>query len=894
MHGSVVGGNVAITILNQAVRDDLTEQLLRVGDFPDAAPCFVERATLDEIASAFQASTTQVSLCSLTGLRGIGKTQLAAAYARRRLAEPVAGVVAWANAESREKLEAELHRLALVLGVADPSGDTPASARAVVRALNDRPGRHLLIFDNAVDPDLIAQYRPTRTTQALITTTDHRFTVTGTQVHVSTYTRAESVRYLITRTARHDPAGADELADLLGDHALGLAVAAATILQRRNRFRTFGDYSAFLRARTLAEGLPLHAGSDYPLPVDTALRAAIDAAVDHTSGPVIDLLLRVIAILAPEGIQVDTLHRLAPKDHGVVADAIDVCCNLSILTSTGDRIVMHRLTARAVREYLLADDETLDATAQSANNILWPDVRYDSQTAHNAAVIAETTAHLDHAWSVVDDRAIATATAAALLGSLAAVVWHSARSGANLAATIERGERTAASSFTLLGAEHPNTLTSRSNLAAAYKEVGRANEAIPLYEAVVTDCLRVLGAEHPSTLASRNNLAVVFQEVGRVNEAIALYEAVVTDRVRVLGAEHPDTLTGRSNLAAAYKEVGRVNEAILLCEAVVTDRVRVLGAEHPDTLTGRNNLAAAYKEVGRVNEAIPLYEAVVTDCVRVLGAEHPFTLTSRNNLAVTYKEVGRANEAIPLCEAVVTDCVRVLGAEHPSTLTSRNNLAVTYKEVGRANEAIALYEAVVTDCVRVLGAEHPFTLTSRNNLAVTYKEVGRVNEAIALYEAVLTDRVRVLGAEHPDTLTSRNNLAYAYTEAGRVNEVIPLLEAVVTDCLRVLGAEHTSTLTSRNNLAVAYKEAGRVNEAIPLYEAVVTDCVRVLGAEHPFTLTGRNNLAFIYKEVGRVNEAIALYEAVLTDRVRVLGAEHPNTLTSRNNLAYAYQEAGRG
>ncbi|MGW0247162.1 FxSxx-COOH system tetratricopeptide repeat protein [Nocardia goodfellowii] len=765
MHGSVIGGNVAIQILNQAVREDLTEQLLRVGDFPDASPCFVERATLEEIADAFQAGT-QVSLCSLTGLRGIGKTQLAAAYARRRLAEPVAGVVVWSNAESREVLEAELHRLALVLDVADPDGDTPASARAVVRALNDRPGRHLLIFDNAVDPDLIAQYRPTRATQTLITTTDHRFAVIGTQVHVSTYTRAESVRYLSTRTARNDPAGAGELAELLGDHALGLAVAAATITQRSTRFRTFGDYSAFLRTRTLAEGLPRHAGSDYPLPVDTALREAIDAAMDHTSGPVIDLLLRVIAILAPEGVRIDTLNRLAPEDDGVVADAIDICRNLSILTGTGDRIVMHRLTARAVREYRLTDDETLDATAQSADDILWPDVRYDSQTVHDAAVVAETTAHLDYAWSIVDDRAISIETAAAILASLAAAVWHSARSGTNLAAAIERGERTAAKLSTLRGAEHPSTLTSRHSLALAYREAGRVTEAIALLEVVLTDYERVLGAQHSSSLTSRHDLAGAYQLAGRVHEAIALYEAVLTDTERVLGAEHPSTLTSRHNLALAYRVAGRVHEAIPVLEAVVTDRARVLGTEHPETLTSRNHLAGAYQEAGRVTEAIALYEAVLTDRARVLGTEHPSILSSRHDLAVAHRLAGRVSEAIALYEAVLTDYERVLGAEHPETLTSRHSLAEAYRVAGRVDEAIALCEAVLTDRARVLGTEHPETLTSRNHLALAYRAAGRVHEAIPLLEAVLIDCVRVLGAEHPLTRDVDDNMRRITSPSG--------------------------------------------------------------------------------------------------------------------------------
>ena len=41
-------------------------------------------------------------------------------------------------------------------------------------------------------------------------------------------------------------------------------------------------------------------------------------------------------------------------------------------------------------------------------------------------------------------------------------------------------------------------------------------EAIPLYEQTLTDSERVLGADHPNTLTSRNNLAYAYQTAGRL------------------------------------------------------------------------------------------------------------------------------------------------------------------------------------------------------------------------------------------------------------------------------------------------------------------------------------------------------------------------------------------
>jgi hypothetical protein len=49
----------------------------------------------------------------------------------------------------------------------------------------------------------------------------------------------------------------------------------------------------------------------------------------------------------------------------------------------------------------------------------------------------------------------------------------------------------------ILGPDHPNTLTSRNNLALAYRKAGRLDEAITLLEETLRDCERVLSPGHP-------------------------------------------------------------------------------------------------------------------------------------------------------------------------------------------------------------------------------------------------------------------------------------------------------------------------------------------------------------------------------------------------------------
>jgi cytochrome c-type biogenesis protein CcmH/NrfG len=58
-----------------------------------------------------------------------------------------------------------------------------------------------------------------------------------------------------------------------------------------------------------------------------------------------------------------------------------------------------------------------------------------------------------------------------------------------------------------LGAEHPDTLDARANLAIAYRETGRPAEAVELGQQVLADSERVLGPEDPHTLEIRASLA---------------------------------------------------------------------------------------------------------------------------------------------------------------------------------------------------------------------------------------------------------------------------------------------------------------------------------------------------------------------------------------------------
>jgi tetratricopeptide (TPR) repeat protein len=102
------------------------------------------------------------------------------------------------------------------------------------------------------------------------------------------------------------------------------------------------------------------------------------------------------------------------------------------------------------------------------------------------------------------------------------------------------GEYAAAADFTrdamlarerLLGVEHPDTLTSVSQLGSVLSRQGKYEEAEAMHRRALAGSEKALGPEHPNTLKSQR----------RNEEAISLMGACFQLRQRILGGYHPST-----------------------------------------------------------------------------------------------------------------------------------------------------------------------------------------------------------------------------------------------------------------------------------------------------------------------------------------------------------------
>jgi tetratricopeptide (TPR) repeat protein len=645
-----------------------------VGELPQEPPAFQDRPELLAALTGPAAGRRVRVVFAVTGLRGVGKSQLAAACARQRLGEGWP-VVAWLDASGREQLLAGYAQLAVALGLA---GDSPDSAEAGLRVrhwLEADGERCLLVLDNADSADVLRPFLPAAGhAQVIVTSSRASLATLGSPVPVDVFTDAQAIGFLTERTGLADEAGALTVAKELGCLPLALAQAGAVISGQHL------DYPTYLRrlaAATIAGHLIRPEEDPYPRGTAEAITLALGAAGQNDPGGLAGQLLDVIAVLSPAGTSREVLAAAGGADPETADAALQRLAAWSLVTWSvdGSTLAAHRLVMRVARERAGAD-ATLAAAARHAIRGLATMLPAAEDARRHPVLMQEFVQQVTALSGNVDavPGLLADQAEQDFLVLLGWAGWYLNRIS-DISRAIPIHERTLADSERVLGPDHHSTLTSRNNLAGAYRSAGRLDDAIGLHEQTLADSQRVLSPDHPDTLASRNNLAEAYRSAGRPDEAITLHERTLADCGRVLGPDHPNTLASRNNLAEAYRSAGRLDEAIVLHEQTAADRERVLGPDDPDTLTSRNNLAGAYRSAGRLDDAIGLYEQTAADRERVLGPDDPDTLASRNNLAGAYRSAGRLDDAIGLHEQTLADCERVLGGTHPLTQTVRENLA---------------------------------------------------------------------------------------------------------------------------------------------------------------------------------------------------------------------------
>jgi len=548
-----------------------TDEQLVVGDIPAPPPGLQPRPAL--LAQLNRAS--QKPPVVLTGIWGAGKTQLAATYARARLADNWR-LVAWVNARNSETLLAGLVAVAEAVGLsAGKSRPGPADAGQAVRDWLEADGSfRLLVFDDVEDPGLLRPFVPAAgEARVLITAAREPIAELGTSVPVDVFSAEEALALLDGRTGLADEDGALAVAVQLGYLPLALDQAAGMIAKQHVGYAA---YLAKLRALSAEDHLVREDDEEEEEPSPPGAAEAVLLAMEAASLAdrlgVSIAVMELVAMLSPAVVHRYLLHSAGQAGTllgggrrvgaSMVDQALERLNERSLLgfSLDGQAVSVHRLAARVIRAGLARQGRLVTACRAAASAVEGSSMALAQHRNHAAVteMASQVAALAENAGAAPDDVG-ELATMLARLRSL--VLNHLAELGEAMPEVIAIGEPLAADLDRLLGPDDPDTIRARTDLARAYHQTGRVDNAIPLVEQVLAARERLFGADHPGTLASRNNLASAYRATGRAADAIPLFEENLAACERLFGADHPKTLASQHSLDLAWQEFAQDRDA---------------------------------------------------------------------------------------------------------------------------------------------------------------------------------------------------------------------------------------------------------------------------------------------------------------------------------------------
>ena len=599
------------------------------------------------LRSSNAAALTQAQ--AISGLGGIGKTQIAVEYAYRNRDHYKA--VFWINASTRNAISADFVTIAALLGL-PVQQEQDIVVRAVKNWLTDHTG-WLLILDNVDNLAMVADFLPVHGTGDVLLTT--RLQALGTiarGIEVEKMGMDEGMMLLLRRAKiiapdemlEQAPKESREQAAFILSELDGLPLAldqAAAYIEETHC--GLAQYLNLYGSRR--EDLLLRRGQsplDHPKSVTATWSLSLQQIKQESSSAA--ELLYLLAFLNPEAIPEEIISlgaaELGPSLSAVASDSLELDAIIELL-------LRYSLIRRAPEEKLLSIHRLVQA-------VLKDGLDKDAQRLEAERAIRA----INHAFPIVE--------------------LH----------TWERCRRCLPHVLVCLAYVEEYKLffpeaARLFNEAASYL-IARADyvQAKRLLQKSLAIRQQILETNHPDIARTLNDLGTVHLKQGNYQEAERLLQKALILRRQALGEAHPDVAQTLHHLAEVYRKQG----AYVKAEPLYLQSLRIRKA-----ITGINPtlVAESYYGLARLCNSQKKYQRAEKLCLRALyiqeqhsGDDDPMVASTLCMLAKIYQGQNKLEQAEEINMRAWNICENISGEAQPQVATIFNNLAEIYHAEG--------------------------------------------------------------------------------------------------------------------------------------------------------------------------------------------------------------------
>jgi CHAT domain-containing protein/Tfp pilus assembly protein PilF len=502
---------------------------------------------------------------------------------------------------------------------------------------------------------------------------------------------------------------------------------------------------------------------------------------------------------------------------------------------------------------------------------------------------------------------------------------------------IEATKKASATNQSVLGIDHPESVSSLQRLADLYLKKDDLSSARNIHQQVLEIQSRKFGAkdwrvideklavdyidrlkqmkpdERVKLLGSADdyNKSISLDLKGDSREAIDRMKKSLEIRQTLLGKDHIETAKCLHQLAYMLNK----QEDFIHSKPLITQELKIrqtmLGNDHPDTASSLNNLGYLLQSQRDYKEAKTIFERALKIHETTRGTDHPDTATSLNYLGNFWMyALENYDKAKPLFERALKIRENTLGLDHPDTAKSVTNLAWLLQAQGDYAGAKPLFSRSLKFFESTSGTDHPYTASALASLGSVLQAQGDFAAAKQQFERALKTYEREFGQDSSENIGLLQSLVYVHkmtddliTAQSVLKKLLEIeikksgkdswmvtdirIELEYLDRVQRLNHEQRKQLMISDqmmNLIDKLHKKGEYYEALDLAMKSLAIRLNILGSKDLETGRSLFAVASVLRSLNNFNASKTYFESALKIFITRFGPENPETLSTMDNL----------
>ncbi|WP_264707211.1 tetratricopeptide repeat protein [Wolbachia endosymbiont (group A) of Acrocera orbiculus] len=879
-----------------------------------------ELEKLHESIQESQGVATVISqLVSISGLGGIGKTELAKKYIEEHSKDYDNNII-WIKAETHETMVQSFLRLARdPLGIPTEDRDIESIVRDIYAFFAKR--KSLFVFDNAEEyrsegQDAgISQFLPSH----FLSSDDNKPSVLITSrnqkwgdiksLTLGAFTEPESIDFIRKALGIKDGSQENEiknLAETLQHFPLALQQAVAYIKERDIALKNVGlkfEISDYLkRYKEEAEKLldfkfPKDSDNSYTKTTFITWRITIDKIKDNPEyGQQAKEILDIIAYIAPDNIPAKMFLGVE-RNEEKLGDAIQLLKQYSMINSGEEQssVNVHRLVQQVTRIEL--EKQGKEKVVKKTFELLKESFPYDSDKLEDYAKKRQLLPHLEAFLSHIDnwlkENPLKKQTIEKdYLGDLLIWMGDGYRDLGNSRRQKELFERALVVQEKHYGPYHFQVAIARANLGNAYGDLGDHKKEKKLLEHALPILEKHYGHDHSQVAIILINLGNAYGSLGDPQKQKELLKRALAIQEKRYEPDHSQVAIILTNLGIVYGDLGNHEEKKELLERALVIQEKHYGPDHFQVASTLISLGTAYRTLGDPQKAKELLRRAFTIQEEHYGSDHFQVAITLINLGIVYGISGDPQKQRELLEQALPILEKHYGSDHFQVAIALTNLGNAYGDSGNPSRQKELLEQALPILEEYYGSDHFQVAIALANLGDAYGNLGNSRKAKELLERALAIQEKHYEPNHFTVAIILKNLGGTYGDLGDSQKAKELFEQALPILEEYYGSDHFQVAIALANLGDAYGNLGNSRKAKELLERALAIQEKHYEPNHFTVAIILKNLGGTYGDLGDSQKAKELFERALPIFEKHYGPDHLEVAKLLANLSITYGDLG--